>query len=65
MKVLFMCAHRPEVSEETVVELIIRDHATRLNLEKRKKVEKIVRKINKKFGETICEDIAIAEINDQ
>ncbi|WP_339919789.1 peptidase T [uncultured Flavobacterium sp.] len=51
--------------EETVVELIIRDH-NKIKFEKRKeKVEKIVRKINKKFAKQFGEDIAIAEINDQ
>jgi tripeptide aminopeptidase len=51
--------------EETVVELIIRDH-NKIKFEKRKeKVEKIVRKINKKFAKQFGEDIAITEINDQ
>jgi tripeptide aminopeptidase len=51
--------------EETVLELIIRDH-NKIKFEKRKdKVEKIVRKINKKFAKQFGEDIAIAEINDQ
>ena len=51
--------------EETVLELIIRDH-NKIKFEKRKeKVEKIVRKINKKFAKQFGEDVAIAEINDQ
>jgi tripeptide aminopeptidase len=51
--------------EETVLELIIRDH-NKIKFEKRKeKVAKIVRKINKKFTKKFGEDIAIAEINDQ
>jgi tripeptide aminopeptidase len=51
--------------EETVLELIIRDH-NKIKFEKRKeKVAKIVRKINKKFTKQFGEDIAIAEINDQ
>lgn len=51
--------------EETVLELIIRDHS-KIKFEKRKeKVEKIVRKINKKYAKQFGEDIAIVEINDQ
>ncbi|PKH67340.1 peptidase T [Flavobacterium sp. ALD4] len=51
--------------EETVLELIIRDH-NKIKFEKRKEqVAKIVRKINKKFAKQFGEDIAIAEINDQ
>jgi tripeptide aminopeptidase len=51
--------------EETVLELIIRDHS-KIKFEKRKeKVARIVRKINKKFAKQFGEDIAIAEINDQ
>ncbi len=51
--------------EETVVELIIRDH-NKKNFEKRKQlIEKITKKINKKFARQYGEDIAIAEINDQ
>nr|WP_314896861.1 peptidase T [uncultured Flavobacterium sp.] len=51
--------------EETVVELIIRDH-NKKKFEKRKAlIEKIVRKINKKFAKQFGEDIAIAEIKDQ
>jgi tripeptide aminopeptidase len=50
--------------EETVLELIIRDH-NKIKFEKRKeKVAKIVRKI-KKFTKKFGADIAIAEINDQ
>jgi tripeptide aminopeptidase len=50
--------------EETVLELIIRDH-NKIKFEKRKeKVAKIVRKINK-FTKQFGADIAIAEINDQ
>jgi len=51
--------------EETVVQLIIRDHdATRFK--KRKKlVKKITDKINRKYQKQFGEDIAIAEIKDQ
>lgn len=51
--------------EETVLELIIRDHDKK-KFEKRKKlIEKITKKINKKFDKQFGEDIAIAEIKDQ
>jgi tripeptide aminopeptidase len=51
--------------EETVLELIIRDHS-KIKFEKRKeKVLRIVRKINRKFAKQFGEDIALAEINDQ
>lgn len=51
--------------EESVVELIIRDH-NKSKFEKRKVlIEKITKKINKKFAKQFGEDIAIAEINDQ
>jgi len=51
--------------EETVVQLIIRDHdATRFK--KRKKlVKKIADKINRKYQKQFGEDIVIAEIKDQ
>lgn len=51
--------------EETVVELIIRDH-NKKKFEKRKAlIEKIVRKINRKFEKQFGEDIVVAEIKDQ
>ncbi|KIA82486.1 peptidase T [Flavobacterium sp. AED] len=51
--------------EETVLELIIRDH-NKKKFEKRKElIEKITRKINKKFAKQFGEDIVIAEIKDQ
>lgn len=51
--------------EETVLELIIRDHSKK-KFEKRKElIEKITRKINKKFAKQFGEDIVIAEIKDQ
>jgi tripeptide aminopeptidase len=61
----FSCITNGISAEETVLELIIRDH-NKIKFEKRKeKVAKIVRKINKKFTKKFGEDIAIAEINDQ
>jgi len=51
--------------EETVLELIIRDH-NRKKFEKRKDlIAKIAKKINKKFAKQFGEDIVIAEVKDQ
>ncbi len=51
--------------EETVVQLIIRDH-NKKKFEKRKKfIKKQIETINNKFKKQFGEDIAILEINDQ
>jgi tripeptide aminopeptidase len=51
--------------EETVLELIIRDH-NKKKFEKRKElIEKIAKKINKKFAKQFGEDIVIAKVKDQ
>ena len=51
--------------EETVLELIIRDH-NKKKFEKRKElIAKIAKKINKKFARKFGEDIVIAEVKDQ
>lgn len=51
--------------EETVLELIIRDH-NKVKFEKRKDlIGKIARKINKKFAKQFGEDIVTAEVRDQ
>ena len=51
--------------EETVLELIIRDH-NKVKFEKRKDlIGKIAKKINKKFAKQFGEDIVIAEVRDQ
>lgn len=51
--------------EETVLELIIRDH-NKKKFEKRKDlIVKIAKKINKKFAKQFGEDIVIAEVKDQ
>ncbi len=51
--------------EETVLELIIRDH-NKKKFEKRKElIAKITKKINKKFAKQFGEDIVIAEVKDQ
>lgn len=61
----FHVHHLNGTIEETVLELIIRDH-NKKKFEKRKElIEKIVRKINKKFANQFGEDIVIAEIADQ
>ena len=50
--------------EETVLELIIRDH-NKKKFEKRKElIEKITKKFNKKFAKQFGEDIIIAEVKD-
>ena len=51
--------------EETVLELIIRDHSKKKFAKRKEFIEKITRKINKKFAKQFGEDIATAEINDQ
>jgi tripeptide aminopeptidase len=51
--------------EETVLELIIRDH-NKLKFEKRKDlIGKIAKKINKKFAKQFGEDIITAQVKDQ
>ena len=51
--------------EETVLELIIRDHSKK-KFEKRKElIEKTTKKFNKKFAKQFGEDIVIAEVKDQ
>jgi len=51
--------------EETVLELIIRDH-NKVKFEKRKDlIGKIAKKINKKFAKQFGEDIVTAEVRDQ
>lgn len=61
----FHVHHLNGTIEETVLELIIRDH-NKKKFEKRKElIEKIARRINKKFAKQFGEDIVIAEIADQ
>jgi tripeptide aminopeptidase len=51
--------------EETILELIIRDH-NKLKFEKRKNlITKITKKFNKKFARQFGEDIVVAEVKDQ
>jgi len=51
--------------EETVLELIIRDHDAKKFKKRKKLIQKIADKINKKFAQQFGEDIVIAEIKDQ
>lgn len=51
--------------EETVLELIIRDHNKKKFAKRKDLIEKIARKINKKFAKQFGEDIVITEIKDQ
>ncbi len=51
--------------EETVLELIIRDHSKKKFAKRKELIEKITKKFNKKFAKQFGEDIVIAEIKDQ
>ncbi len=51
--------------EDTKLELIIRDHSMKKFEKRKKKVENIVNKINKKYLKQFGEDICILEIKDQ
>jgi tripeptide aminopeptidase len=51
--------------EETVLELIIRDHNKKKFTKRKELIAKIAKKINKKFAKQFGEDIVIAEIQDQ
>ena len=51
--------------EETVLELIIRDHSKKKFIKRKELIAKIAQKINKKFAKQFGEDIVIAEIKDQ
>lgn len=51
--------------EETKLELIIRDHDMKKFKERKKMVENITKKFNKKYAKQFGEDIVITEIKDQ
>ena len=51
--------------EETVLELIIRDHNKKKFKKRKELIAKIAKKINKKFAKQFGEDIVIAEVKDQ
>ena len=61
----FHVHHISGTIEETIVELIIRDH-NKKKFDKRKElIDKIAAKVNKKFAKQFGEDIVITEIKDQ
>ncbi len=51
--------------EETVLELIIRDHDAKKFKKRKELIHAITKKINKKFAKQFGEDIVIAEVKDQ
>jgi tripeptide aminopeptidase len=51
--------------EETILELIIRDHSSKKFQKRKELIEKITKKINKKFAKQFGENIVTAEIKDQ
>ncbi len=51
--------------EETVLEIIIRDHDAKKFKKRKALIHKITKKINKKFAKQYGEDIVIAEVKDQ
>ncbi|WP_070786703.1 peptidase T [Flavobacterium crassostreae] len=61
----FHVHHITGTIEETVVELIIRDHNKKKFEKRKEKVQKITHKINKKFAKQFGEDIVITQIKDQ
>ena len=57
--------HLTGTIEETVVELIIRDHSSKKFRKRKDFVNSVIKKINKKFAKQFGEDIVTAEIKDQ
>jgi len=51
--------------EETVLEIIIRDHSKKKFIKRKELIAKIAQKFNKKFAKQFGEDIVIAEVKDQ
>lgn len=51
--------------EETVLELIIRDHDAKKFKKRKELIHAIAKKINKKFAKQFGEDIVVAEVKDQ
>lgn len=51
--------------EETVLELIIRDHSSTKFKKRKELIEEITKKLNKKYAKQFGEDIVITEIKDQ
>lgn len=61
----FHVHHLRGTIEETILELIIRDHSKKKFEKRKEKIAKIAHKINKKFAAKFGEDIVIVEIKDQ
>ena len=61
----FHVHHLTGIIEETVLELIIRDHSKKKFQKRKELIVKITKKINKKFAKQFGEDIVITEIKDQ
>lgn len=51
--------------EETVLQLIIRDHDAKKFVKRKELIHEITKKFNKKFAKQFGEDIVIAEVKDQ
>jgi tripeptide aminopeptidase len=51
--------------EQTTVEMIIRDHSAKKFKDRKSLVDKIVKKINRKYAKQFGADIITAEVNDQ
>ena len=61
----FHVHHLHGTIEETVLELIIRDHSAKKFMNRKELIHKITKKYNKKFAKQFGEDIVITEIKDQ
>jgi tripeptide aminopeptidase len=61
----FHVHHLNGTIEETILEIIIRDHSAKKFKKRKKLIHKITKKINKKFSKQFGEDIVIAEVKDQ
>ena len=61
----FHVTHLSGSIEETVLELIIRDHSAKKFKERKELIAEITKKINKKFAKQFGENIATAEVKDQ
>lgn len=61
----FHVTHLSGSIEETVLELIIRDHSEKKFNKRKELIHEITKKINKKFAKQFGADIATAEVKDQ
>ncbi len=62
---LFHVHHLNGSIEETILELIIRDHSAKKFRKRKELIHDITKKFNKKFAKKFGEDIVITEIKDQ